>query len=99
MLFRSCRQSQVSAATENMKLIAFPNPTGGKITLTFNAQNAENATLKISDLLGRTVQSENIKVQSGSNVQDTDLSNLPKGIYLIHLTGTDLNEVIKVTLD
>ena len=64
---------------------AYPNPTSGKLNVTFNASGTEKYTLKVVDLLGKVLISEVNTAQEGSNLLELDLSSLAKGMYLISI--------------
>ena len=67
------------------ELSAYPNPTSGKLNVTFTAAGTEKYTLKVSDLLGNVLKSEVNTSQSGANLREVDLSGLAKGMYLISI--------------
>ena len=76
--------------TENFnelnKVVTYPNPTSSQINLSFN-ENLENATLKITSMLGQTVLEK--QNQSGNNLS-FDVSNLAKGIYFVSVNNGGL---------
>lgn len=64
------------------KLIAYPNPTGGNLTVHLNGQQRFSA-LQLTDLTGRTL----INRQGlDTNHQELSLGNLPNGVYTLTLT-------------
>ncbi len=69
--------------------IIYPNPTDGSITIEFVGQIDRNIQISLLNSFGQPVYSnENITV----NRIDIDISNLPKGIYV--LIGTFGNNSI-----
>jgi len=65
------------------KTIIYPNPSNGVFNIESNS--TENQTIKIINLLGDIVYTT-IKT---SEILKVDLSNLPRGVYLIRTIGTD----------
>ena len=67
------------------KLLAYPNPTNGNLTVHLNGQQRFSA-LQLTDLTGRTLRTE-----SGldTNHRELNLGDLPNGIYTLTLTTTD----------
>ncbi len=65
---------------EDFKL--FPNPSGGKFTLQFNAP--EKPTLiQVHDAQGRVVLTRNLSTFSGTFREELDLGKSPKGDYAV----------------
>ena len=71
------------AATQSLN--AYPNPTSGKLNVSFNASGAEKYTLRVVNLLGKVLISEVFTAQEGTNLHELDLRHLAKGMYLISI--------------
>ena len=69
--------SNVELIRNNIKIL--PNPCSGELNLNFE-NNVKNATIRISDMQGETVISENI---SQVNQHKINLSELSNGIYTV----------------
>jgi hypothetical protein len=63
----------------------FPNPTHESINLVFGSNQAFDAEIAISDIVGRTVSVKNFKVEDGENQLPISVSNLSNGLYFIQL--------------
>ena len=73
----------------------FPNPSGGLVTLEFGNFKDSNLSLNLYDLLGNRVFKDQVTGLPGRmNRFDYDFSRLPKGIYMLELTGNG-NRLIK----
>jgi hypothetical protein len=70
------------------QLVVHPNPSHGKIHLTWNNIQAEH--LEIRTMHGALVYAESIENMSAT---DIDISELPRGIYFIQI-GTHMQRVI-----
>jgi hypothetical protein len=79
---------------QNMRIC--PNPSNGIFNITFGTFSYENATIRITDIDGRFVLLNSYRNLPAIQV---DLTNHPKGIYIVSLTvdGKNLNK--KIFLD
>jgi hypothetical protein len=94
---RGCRSFRDSNGTTSVKentsvvsaLKVFPNPLTGNSTLNveFNVSSTENVSVIVYDFSGRKV-SENVAGNfSGVYKNTVDMSNLPKGVYLVKVAA------------
>jgi hypothetical protein len=93
----TCRQSLQQSTDGSVTL--YPNPTSGRIMLSFYASSNEIANMQVTDLMGRNVLSHDITVVEGINELEADLSMLAKGVYMVHIASGEINQVIKVTIE
>lgn len=65
-------------------LRVFPNPSSGKITVSFSPQGKKKAELKITDPTGKLVYSE--ELESNSEIsREIDLGSEAKGVYIVEI--------------
>ncbi|PWV49731.1 T9SS type A sorting domain-containing protein [Chitinophaga sp. S165] len=76
------------------KVKAFPNPSKGQVYLQFENPLPKAVVVKVYNLNGRLMYNRTTTQQ----LQSLDLSNLPKGYYLIELTGYDQKKVLSLIL-
>jgi hypothetical protein len=81
-----------------MNAKVYPNPNNGYFTLRFENTSLENYTMEMTDLTGRVVYRSEGVGEIGINQTDYNFSNLPKGVYMIHLREADTTRVLKVVL-
>lgn len=68
-------------------LVLFPNPSSGRVTLSFDNRTSEISTVEIFDLAGRKHQFE---VLSNSSHQiELNLENLSEGLYILRIRKSD----------
>ena len=72
--------------TEVSALTATPNPTNGKTRFQIESNVADKFQFSVTDLLGRTVHSTPLSIQSGLNTYEFDATILPNGIYIYTLS-------------
>jgi uncharacterized repeat protein (TIGR01451 family) len=74
----------------------YPNPSKGLFTIKLTASKPTKMALSILNYLGQTIKTELINTENYSN--QFNLSDLPKGIYLIKLTLDGRSIVKKVSI-
>jgi hypothetical protein len=64
-----------------------PNPTAGEVTVQFQSPDTQTQelSLKVSDMLGRTLRSENLGVVNGIYTDKINLREFGAGVYLMQL--------------
>lgn len=78
----------------NLLLKVYPNPsTDGNFTIELAEETSEETTLIITDLKGIKIREERF---SGKTIFTLDLSNMPKGIYLMHAQNAQKHTVSKL---
>lgn len=76
-------------------LEVYPNPTQGKVTITFNWTGAENIQLNVTDIAGKTVWNETITA-TGIQSHVVNLESLQAGMYMIHLQTSEGETTVKI---
>jgi|GEM_PF-2240951 len=74
-----------------MTLSLYPNPAQGAFKVSFIADNDGECMANIFDLSGRVVMTKNIVTDEGINVVDFDASAFRPGMYILTLTGENVN--------
>ncbi|MCW5906672.1 MAG: T9SS type A sorting domain-containing protein [Chitinophagales bacterium] len=62
-----------------------PNPSNGSFTVSLETEKTETIQLKVFDLLGQLVKQENPVTISGNYTKQLNITQLPKGIYLLQI--------------
>jgi hypothetical protein len=78
-----CRSMADGSAPSAVELSAYPNPTSGMLTVNFEAAESAKYSVKVTDLLGNVLINDIISAVEGVNMQELNLSNVAKGIYLL----------------
>jgi hypothetical protein len=72
----------------------FPNPTNGFINLLYmNQEDNFSLNVEIIDVAGRKLMTEIRDVVSGQNNLEVNLSNLPKGNYVLKYNSQDFSSI------
>lgn len=85
--------------TNKISLTLFPNPTGEKVSISWNQVKQENITFSLTDNLGQTILTvpEN-NYAPGSHLLNLPLQNYINGIYFLHIKGNNYMETKKLTI-
>lgn len=78
--------------------LASPNPSSGQLRLRFEAA-AEPTIIRLLDSNGREARRENLTRFEGLYDQQLDLSKLPKGAYILHISQGDKSFTEKLILN
>lgn len=76
----------------------FPNPSNGQFSVKIMSSEKGMAQLQIFDIVGRIVQTESITDISNETVRTFNLSNQPKGEYLVVLKINDKQTTKRIFL-
>jgi N-acetylneuraminic acid mutarotase len=89
--------NSVATITGNEGFKVYPNPAVGEVTIWISANGEENATIRISDMMGHICYTQNITV-SNKTLKTIDMSSFSKGVYFIQYTTSKSNLVKKLVL-
>ena len=78
-------------------VIAYPNPTSGVFTVSFETEVPQDCKIEIYAMSGRKVFSETVSV-FGEYAQEFDLTGYVRGTYFVIVTTGDERKTIKVLL-
>jgi hypothetical protein len=71
----------------------FPVPATSKVTVRFNADEVQTATLKIYDMLGQLVREQQVNLVSGFNEVELGISDLSDGVHTIIIATNSRNVI------
>jgi len=86
--------TDVNELGENESLNVYPNPASTSVNVVLTTANAAKVNLRVIDMLGRTVQSQNLGTVSGKINHALDVSSLTNGSYLLFM-NVDGRDVVK----
>lgn len=78
----------------NKEFLVYPNPASSEISIALDEVSVENMQIQITNSMGQSVKV--VRVLKGTQLIRLDIRELPKGIYMVRLTGTKLVETIKL---
>lgn len=75
-------------------IVAWPNPATQNINVKFGSQYEGDATISITDVIGREIIGRNIHITAGM-VLPVNVSALPAGMYFVSVRGSNFSAVSK----
>lgn len=80
----------ITEIADNATLNIFPNPATDKLTLQYNVDHDVNIIIRIFDITGKLVLSNETYSQKGMNSFEMGLGTLTRGIYVVNVSdGTE----------
>ncbi|MCD6010810.1 MAG: hypothetical protein K0Q79_672 [Flavipsychrobacter sp.] len=92
--------SSNSVKTQKTTLDVFPNPAQNVLNLKFDLANTKDASITLSDMLGRVVATiTNDQMHSGTNEVSLPVTNLPDGMYIVclHSAKGDISRKVMIS--
>jgi hypothetical protein len=87
----------VSADKNSVPLVIYNNPFTDLIRLKVNVSRAQNLTMTVSDMLGKTYIRQSIQAQAGDNLVNLQPAVIGgSGMYILRITGDSYNQTAKI---
>jgi len=84
---------------KNVNLISIaPNPNNGNFKVNYSADKNEKISMKLYDVIGNKVYSNETNVNSGANQIEMNLQNLNKGIYFFEIITEKGKQLEKIAI-
>ena len=77
--------SSVNELALSVDMAVSPNPTTEGVVLSLSSKMAKKIQVRITDISGKTVLTENRAIQVGENTVKLDVSNFSKGVYMLQV--------------
>jgi hypothetical protein len=84
--------------TTSQEILITPNLTKGKVILSLQLEQQTDVVIRVFDMLGRTILTDNRTLQSGKHNTDLDLSKFSDGYYLVEVDNGNQKSAHKVLL-
>lgn len=90
--------TSVNDVLNESSLKLFPNPANSSqaINLEFNAVKSQAISIQLIDVSGKIISNIEKQIVVGNNNFKVDINGLSKGVYILRLTGNDVNLSKKV---
>lgn len=75
-----------------------PNPNNGNFLVTINAKSIKNYQLRLHTITGQVLLDELINVHEGKNLKSINFPKIEKGLYLLSITGDDVNSTQSIVI-
>lgn len=74
---------------------AFPNPTGSKLNVVIELQEADDINLQLTDILGKEVLPQ-LSSYGAKETLELDLSELADGVYLLQVSSSTASKTLRI---
>lgn len=88
--------TDVAAASINLN--AYPNPSDGLMNVYFESAGSANYSVKITNAIGQVVYEEALSNYSGVYFKQLDLSKYGKGVYVLSVGNSAVQQVQKLVV-
>tara|TARA_X000000368_G_scaffold357402_1_gene299779 strand:+ start:801 stop:1235 length:435 start_codon:yes stop_codon:yes gene_type:complete len=91
-IFKTLSSNRIMAEDVELgvSLNVYPNPTRGVFNINFVSEEIDNFEISITDAFGQLAFHEDRKEFVGEYTKKVDLSNWPRGIYMVQIRTQDL---------
>jgi hypothetical protein len=89
----------VTVSTDNsgVPLVIYNNPFTDMIRLKVNVSRAQNLTMTVSDMMGRTYIRQSVQAQAGDNLVNLQPAVIGgSGMYVLRITGDSYDQTAKI---
>lgn len=77
----------------------YPNPSNGKIRLTFETKNNANVSIKLFDIRGRLIETKDFNNTSSIFSEDLTFDTIGTGLYLLQIQNGNLQTTKKLMIN
>jgi hypothetical protein len=85
-------------AATSINLNAYPNPSNGLMNVYFESAASANYSVRIMNAIGQIVYEENISNFNGIYSKELDLTKFGKGVYILSVTNSAVQQVQKLAV-
>ena len=86
----------VSSDNMSQPLVVYSNPFSDAIRVKVNVDRAENLTLTVSDIIGKTYLKQSYNAQAGDNLITLVPAGAASGMYILHIQGNTYAQTVKL---
>jgi hypothetical protein len=86
----------VTNVTDARPLVIYNNPFTDMIRLKVNVSRAQNLTMTVTDMLGKTYINQNYHALSGDNMVNLPSSITSHGMYILRIHGESYDQTVKL---
>ena len=94
--FNYSKTVAVTVENDARPLVVYSNPFSDMIRMKINVSRAQNLSITVSDMLGKTYISQNYHAQTGDNLVNLPSSISSHGMYILRINGESYDQTIKL---
>ena len=92
----NCRNA-IAASSFDVNL--YPNPADGELTVSFNAVKQSAFSIKLNDIIGKTVLTNTGIAEKGENNFRLSLEEIGAGVYFVEIKNDGQSKVLKLVVN
>lgn len=77
----------------------YPNPADQSTNVTFSLEKSQNVNVSLVNMMGQTIQSNDIQAETGNNLVMIDTKNIQSGVYLIQVNAGNAQQVKRLIIN
>ena len=77
---------------------AYPNPTNGVSNIKYGIESTQNVSVKVFDITGKTIFSNESAQSAGSYIVPVDFSSYPAGTYFYTIATNNTKITSEITV-
>ena len=82
--------------TTTNNILLFPNPTNNNIAIALQLKNSDDLLFEVFDIKGRKISGKTERIPSGNTTKTIVTEELAQGVYILKITGKEINFSQKV---
>jgi hypothetical protein len=94
--FKYSQVASVTGEKDSRPLVIYSNPFSDQIRMKVSVSKAQNLSLTVSDMLGKTYLKQSYNAQAGENLINMVPAGAASGIYILHIQGSTYEQTVKL---
>jgi len=94
--FKYSKTVSVTLKADARPLVVYNNPFSDMIRLKVNVSRAQNLTITVSDMLGKSYINQTYHAQAGDNLVNLPSSISSHGVYVLRIYGDSYDQTVKL---
>lgn len=88
----------VSNQLTTAPIVVYPNPAADKVAINLVVDNAQDATVSVVDLTGKTVLTKTAQLEAGNNTINLQTADLSAGVYNVRFANGNKQSVQRLVI-
>lgn len=92
----ACIATGLQSKTSISEFSVFPNPTNGKMTVSYNAENSKAVIFEVYDISGRLVLAETETTNNPIKEKELNIGQLESGTYILYIIKNETKYAYRI---
>ena len=94
--FKYSQVVSVTGKKDGRTLVIYSNPFSDQIRMKVNVSKAQNLSLTVTDIIGKTYLKQSYNAQAGDNLINLVPAGAARGMYILHIQGNTYEQTVKL---